>query len=166
MGLIQFDQICIQICICLALLCCLSPLSSRTTPVQTSPCFHSQSETNRCLARCLASEIISLLRFLHLFTLYYLRVWVCFWFFSSCVVKRKTSAFLCEFLFFKLQILLNNRAVNNGPSELQEAIQDGLGKEQQMYSSHHNHMEDAPRFYDKSSAAVQLQEKCLVEEQK
>lgn len=85
--------------------------------------------------------------------------------FSSCVMKRKTSASHCEFLIFKLQLLPNNGAVNNGPSELQEAIQDVLGSEEQMYSCH-NYMEDALRFYDKSSATVQLQEKYLVEEQK
>lgn len=86
--------------------------------------------------------------------------------FSSCVMKRKTSASHCEFLIFRLQLLPNNGAVNNGPSELQEAIQDVLGSEEQMYSRHHNYMEDALRFYDKFSATVQLQEKYLVEEQK
>lgn len=48
----------------------------------------------------------------------------------------------------------------------QEAIWDVLGNEEQMYSPHHNYMEAALKFYDKSSATVQLQKKYLVEEQK
>lgn len=47
----------------------------------------------------------------------------------------------------------------------QEAISDVLDNEEQMCSHHHNYMEAALKFCDKSFATVQPQKKYLVEEQ-
>lgn len=47
----------------------------------------------------------------------------------------------------------------------QEAIEDVLGNEEQIYSHHHNHMETALKSCDKS-VMIQLQKKYLLEERK